>query len=152
MEATACRSSVAPLRPSGALARRGGFDAECARMKTPLLAIALLCVACASQAGEGVDLVDARAIAKANASLKTGEAPFAAGRRDTLPVLLMREEQERRGPQGACNQSAADVCYDMSAGRIVYRPARRFMPSIDGLTAESISLRHDRIILKYTFR
>ena len=121
-------------------------------MKSPYLAFPLLCLACAAQARDGLDLLGAGAIAKANASLKQAEAPFAAGRRDALPVLLMREEQERRGPQGACSQSAADVCYDLSAGRIVYRPARRFMPRVEGLTAESISLRHDRVILKYSFR
>jgi len=36
-------------------------------------------------------------------------------------------------------------------GRVVYRPARQFMPQFDGLRAASVSLRRDRIVFKYSF-
>ena len=39
----------------------------------------------------------------------------------------------------------------MTSGKIVYRGAREYMPKIDGLRAESISLRRNRFILKYSF-
>jgi hypothetical protein len=120
-------------------------------MKPFLLGATLVCLACSAQARDGLDFMDAKAIAKAQASA-SGQPPFTSSRRDPMPELLLREEQQRRGPQAACNNTGADVCYDLAAGRIVYRPARRYMPGIDGLTAESISLRHDRIILKYSFR
>jgi hypothetical protein len=40
----------------------------------------------------------------------------------------------------------------MADGRIVYRPARAYMPQFDGMRAESISLRHNKVVLKYSFR
>jgi hypothetical protein len=40
----------------------------------------------------------------------------------------------------------------MADGRIVYRPVRQYMPQFEGLRAEAVSLRSDRIILKYSFR
>jgi hypothetical protein len=66
--------------------------------------------------------------------------------------MLLREEQAQRGPRGACEAAASDLCYDLSEGRVVYRPVRRLMPAIEGLRAESLSLRHNRIVFKYSFR
>ena len=45
-----------------------------------------------------------------------------------------------------------DVCHDVVEGRILYRGARRYMPSWQGMDAEGISLKHDRLILRYSFR
>jgi hypothetical protein len=44
------------------------------------------------------------------------------------------------------------VCYDLAEQRIVYRGAREYMPAMNGLRAESVSLRHNRIVFKYTFK
>ena len=82
---------------------------------------------------------------------KNAEAPFRQAR-DPMPELLLREEQERKGPRGQCDAAATTLCYDMNDGRIVYRPARQYMPRFEGLRAEAISLRSDRIILKYSFK
>ena len=79
---------------------------------------------------------------------RSAEAPFRA-RRDPLPELTLREELSRRGPRAHCG---TDLCYDLAEGRVVYRPARAYMPRVEGLRAESISLRQDRIVLKYSFR
>lgn len=82
---------------------------------------------------------------------KTAQAPFRTGR-DPLPEILLREEQEARGgPRGACETTTSDFCYDLAGGRVVYRKARAYMPKIDGLRAESISLKRDRILFKYSF-
>lgn len=89
--------------------------------------------------------------AAASIAVPAAEAPFRV-RRDPLPELLYREELARRGPRGACDATATDLCYDLREARVVYRPARRIMPAIEGLRAESISLRHDRIVFKYSFR
>jgi hypothetical protein len=43
------------------------------------------------------------------------------------------------------------LCYDPGAGRIVYKPARQFMPDLPGLTPESISLKRDRVVFRYSF-
>ena len=42
--------------------------------------------------------------------------------------------------------------YDFVDGRIVFVPARQYMPKIDGLTAEGISLRRDLVRFKYSFK
>jgi hypothetical protein len=55
-------------------------------------------------------------------------------------------------PRGACEANGSDLCYDLGDRRIVYRAARRYMPEVGGLTAESISLRRDGVRLKYSFR
>lgn len=106
-----------------------------------------------AQANDGMEL-SARSKSMAAASAvpaKMGEAPFRAGR-DPVPEMLFREEQERRGPRGACQHNATSLCYDLTDGKIVYRPVRRYMPQFDGLRAESVSLRSDRIVFKYSFR
>jgi hypothetical protein len=66
--------------------------------------------------------------------------------------LLLLDEQERRGPRGACEFSARDLCYDLADGRVVFRPARAYMPKIDGLTAENVTLRSNRVVFKYSFK
>jgi len=50
----------------------------------------------------------------------------------------------------ACNGGGA-VCYDATNGRIEVPSARNYMPEIPGLKRETISVRRDRIIFKYTF-
>ncbi len=44
-----------------------------------------------------------------------------------------------------------EICYDMNSGHIVFKPARALMPQIPGLTRENISVKRDRVILRYTF-
>jgi hypothetical protein len=45
----------------------------------------------------------------------------------------------------------ATLCYDAGDRRLVYKPARNFMPDLPGLTRENISFRRDRIVFRYTF-
>ena len=111
-------------------------------------------LALAAQANDGVELsLKNRALASAaGASVKQADAPFTYGR-DPMPQLLMMEEQERRGgPRGGCEFSARDLCYDLADGRVVYRPARQYMPKIDGLKAENVTFRTNRIVVKYSFK
>ena len=124
-------------------------------MRRLIVATAVLAsLAITAQANDALDLSlknKALASAAAPTSSKQVEAPFVAGR-DPLPLILMQEEQERRGPQGSCEAAARDLCFDAASGRVVYRAARKYMPQFDGLTAESVSLRGNRITLKYSFK
>lgn len=108
-----------------------------------------------AQANDGVDsTLKSRALASAPAASTAAvaaQAPFLAAR-DPFPRMLMREEQESRAFRGACQHSGKDLCYDLADRRIVYRPIRQYMPKFDGLTAENVSIRHDKIVVKYSFR
>ena len=109
-------------------------------------------LALAVQAADGVELSLRTKALAANSVAPKSDAPFTAGR-DPLPQLLLAEEQESRGPKGVgCEFSARDVCYDLTSGRVVYRGARAYMPKVEGLTPESVSLRHNRIVFKYSFK
>lgn len=120
-----------------------------------VIALVLAAAGLPALANEGVDLSNrARSSAAASAvsamSVKQAEAPFRS--RDPLPELLMHEEQEKRGPSGACQHNATALCYDLGDRRLVYRPARAYMPQFEGLRAESVSLRHNKLVVKYSFR
>ncbi|HXZ48053.1 MAG TPA: hypothetical protein VEG27_03480 [Usitatibacter sp.] len=92
----------------------------------------------------------ARVLASSAAAAE-GPAPF-AGARDPLPALAPSAEAGLRLPQGACESSTSSVCYDLADRRIVVRQAREYMPKLGDLTPESVSLRPNRIIVKYSFR
>ena len=123
-------------------------------MRATFLCTALLAsLALPAAANEGIDLsIKSKAMAAASTEpAKNAQAPFLRYARDPLPELVVREEEERRGPAAACENGTASVCYDMASGKIVYRGAREYMPKIDGLQAESVSLRRGRLTLKYSF-
>lgn len=114
----------------------------------------------AAQAAEVAEpSLKAKALASAAAaSVKQADAPFVSSRdssalfRDPLPELLLNEEQDRRMPGGRCEAAARDLCLDAASGRIVYRGARNYMPKFDGLTPESVSVRGNRVIFRYSFK
>ena len=109
-------------------------------------------LALAAQANDGVELsLKSKAIASTSVA-KQVQAPFTAAR-DPMPQLLMLEEQEQRAtPRSSCEAAARDLCYDLAEQRIVYKPARQYMPDISGMKAESVSLRTNRIVFKYSFK
>jgi hypothetical protein len=124
--------------------------------RTLVIAAILASLAAPARAGEGVDLsirsksmAAAAAAATANPS-QSAEAPFRAAR-DPLPELLLREELESRGYKASCETSRTALCYDSTDRKIVYRGVREYMPRIEGLQAESVSVRHDRVTFKYSF-
>lgn len=124
-------------------------------MRATFLCTALLAgLAMPAGANEGVDLsIRSKSLAASSSEMlpRTSPAPFLRHARDPMPELVMREQEERRGPAGACENARSSVCYDLASGRIVYRGAREYMPSIDGMRAESVSLRRGRLTLKYSF-
>lgn len=116
-----------------------------------LLAIAIIAsLGLPALAAEGVEL-RARSIASAPTAAKSTEAPVLRAGRDPLPEILLTEELARRGPRGNCESATTDLCYDARDGKVVYRRAREYMPRIEGLTAESIAVRRDRVTFKYSF-
>jgi hypothetical protein len=80
-----------------------------------------------------------------------GSAPFmnpAVGEPD-LDLALRRDDRQDQS-RSSCNSDRA-LCYDPGSGRIVYKPARQYMPDLPGLQRENISVKRDRIVLRYSF-
>jgi hypothetical protein len=68
------------------------------------------------------------------------------------PELDLRPRRDERQDQSrsSCNADRA-LCYDPNSGHIVYKPARQLMPEIPGLQRENISVKRDRVVLRYSF-
>jgi hypothetical protein len=64
--------------------------------------------------------------------------------------LLPRRDDRQDASRSSCSGERS-LCYDPASGRIVYKPARAFMPAIPGLQPENISVKRDRIVLRYSF-
>jgi hypothetical protein len=64
--------------------------------------------------------------------------------------LLPRRDERQEASRSSCS-SQRSLCYDPGSGRIVYKPARALMPSIPGMKPENISVKRDRIVLRYSF-
>jgi hypothetical protein len=125
-------------------------------MRRSIIAATILAsLAAPALATEGVELsIRSKSMAAsvtAGPPMKNAEAPFRVAR-DPLPDFFVREEETRKGVRSACENNSASLCYDMVDRRLVYRPARGYMPRFEGLRAESVSLRRDRLVLKYSFR
>ena len=73
-------------------------------------------------------------------------SPAAEPELDLLPHRDERQDQSR----SSCATDRA-LCYDPGSGRIVYKPARQFMPEIPGMQRENISVKRDKIVLRYSF-
>lgn len=77
-------------------------------------------------------------------------APFVAPAAEPELDLLPRRDPRHEQSRSSCHADRS-LCYDQVSGRIVYKPARQFMPDIPGLTRENISIKRDRITLRYSF-
>jgi hypothetical protein len=91
------------------------------------------------------------AIATSASAVSHNSAPFVAPlagepELDLLPRRDLRHDQSR----SSCNSERA-VCYDTATGRIEFRPARNLMPDLPGLQRETISVKRDRIVFRYSF-
>lgn len=77
-------------------------------------------------------------------------APFVTPREESEPELLPRHDERLEESRSSCSGERS-LCYDPHSGRIVYKPARNLMPEIPGLQRENISVKRDRIVLRYSF-
>ena len=112
---------------------------------------ALAGLALPAQAQEGFDFL-LKSKATASLPLVSEHVPGAARSPAQLPSQMLRDELASRGPRASCETSTSDLCFDMNDRKVVYRPARAYMPQIQGLRAESVSLKRDGLILKYSFQ
>jgi hypothetical protein len=88
------------------------------------------------------------------AALAAGQAaqanpPFASPMATPELALVAPPVQREQSPS-ACSKLAT-LCYDAEDRRLVFKPARNFMPDLPGLTRENISVKRDRIVFRYSF-
>jgi hypothetical protein len=116
--------------------------------RTILVAVLFATLAFSARANDGVDLsLRTKALASAGT---TREAPSSAAAGETMPPLPMMGETEQLGVRNGC--ANRDVCYDYASGHIVVRPAREYMPRVNGFTPENVSVRHNRVTFTYSFK
>ena len=122
-----------------------------AQMKAALLAVGL-----ALNAGFAAAAEDSAALTlKPKSAIATAVphrwAPYVqpSGEPEREPLFAPKDLRENQS-RSSCD-SGRDLCYDGASGRIVYKPARALMPDIPGLTRENISVKRDKIVLRYTF-
>jgi hypothetical protein len=65
-------------------------------------------------------------------------------------VLSSRPETAQEATKSSCGGEHS-LCYDSVSGRVVYKPARQFMPALPGLRPENISLKRNQLVLRYSF-
>ena len=95
---------------------------------------------------------NARAKAVAAAGVAPQSATAAIASHSSIPDFVNGIDADGRTFNGACSVTRSDVCYDYREGRLIYRPARNWMPEFSGLTPESISVRRDKVTFTYSFK
>lgn len=84
------------------------------------------------------------------APAQSRHAPFMAPSGEPELELVPRRDERQEASRSSCSGDRS-LCYDPASGRIVYKPARAFMPDLPGLQPENISVKRDRIVLRYSF-
>ena len=95
-------------------------------------------------------LASAATAATAAATIREISATPAQAVDAGMPILPVMGETDTFKLRNEC--AGRDICYDASAGHVVVRPAREFMPHINGLTPENLSVRHNRVLFTYSFK
>lgn len=88
---------------------------------------------------------------RAKALASAGTAHEAAPRPSAYDEIFVTPQPAAIALRDRC-EGAQALCYDAGERRIVIRSARRYMPTAEGLRPESISLRRNRVVLRYSFR
>jgi hypothetical protein len=78
------------------------------------------------------------------------QAPFSIPMGEPELALQPRSDLRQQQSRSSC-ENATTLCYDANERRIVYKPARNFMPDLPGLTRENISVKRDRVVFRYSF-
>ena len=84
---------------------------------------------------------------------QAGNAPFVSSPSSEQPelVLGMHTENAQEATRSSCGGERA-LCYDSVSGRVVYKPARQFMPDLPGLRPENISIKRNQLVFRYSFQ
>lgn len=77
-------------------------------------------------------------------------SPSSAPADPELAIFTSRHTNAQEATRSSCNGERA-LCYDAVSGRVVYKPARQFMPNLPGMRPENISLKRNQLVFRYSF-
>ena len=85
-----------------------------------------------------------------------GDAPLMGpsqrGDAPRLADILGATETGAATLPNTCKKDSSVVCYDPKGGRAVFPFTRSLMPDVQGLQAQGIAVKRDRVLFNYTFR
>ena len=119
-----------------------------------LIVIALALGVAGAPKGEAAEAKSPQLVLKPKAALvapaQSRSAPFTVSAGEPELELVPRRDPRQEASRSSCSGDRS-LCYDPASGRIVYKPARAIMPDLPGLQPENISVKRDRIVLRYSF-
>lgn len=115
-----------------------------------LLVIAAALAASPKVLAEEAKVLTLKVPKAALAAAQHAQAPFYIPMGEPDLVLQPRADVRQEQSRSWC-ENATTLCYDPNERRIVYKPARNFMPDLPGLRRENISVKRDRIVFRYSF-
>lgn len=112
-------------------------------------------LAAAAEAERTLQLRPKAAMLSAVTSMTPAQnAPFvpapSAPQDPELAIFSSRQDNAQEASRSSCNGERA-LCYDSASGRVVYKPARQFMPTLPGMRPENISLKRNQVVFRYSF-
>ena len=123
-------------------------------MKPVLLLAIAFAVAASPKAlaseGAPLQLKVPKAALTAASLASQSNAPFNTPLGEPDLGLVQRHDMPPEQSRSSC-ASANTLCYDASENRIVFKPARNYMPDLPGLTRENITVKRDRIVFRYSW-
>jgi hypothetical protein len=116
-------------------------------MRAAMSAASLALVAAPAFAAEDSHVLQLRSKTAIETAVPHRDAPYVEASGSPEHSSLFTQQVGHQDVRTSC----ASLCYDQSSGHLEYKPARKFMPDLPGLSPDGISLKKDRINFKYTF-
>ena len=71
---------------------------------------------------------------------------------DRLANLLRAPAPSADQAADRCRDPGASLCYDARTRKIIYKPMRKFLPEIPGMTPHNLAFSRNKITATYTFK
>jgi hypothetical protein len=127
--------------------------------RTVLLAFALMTIATVGKADvQPWNVVPAKLTREINIQHALHAVPRSLGQQTVLSQPLPADGLITSTPKNldqlpnSCSQKGGSLCYDYRSGHAMFKPMRKLLPAIPGMTPHNISIHRDKIIAQYTFK
>jgi hypothetical protein len=71
---------------------------------------------------------------------------------DRIAIMLRTPTQAEEMLPDRCRDPGASLCYDARTRKVIYKPMRKLLPEIPGMTPHNLALSRNKITASYTFR